>query len=138
MLNLTNISSFFIGISYSLLMLNKIYFGVSLCIGILILICQNFKKLSGNLVTTIISKRKKILPIILFIILFIIFFTYNSILPIRSLQVLVYLLFILILSYFLYLSLNKKSLSKISYFLSLLIIIIACNKHDTGERIYVP
>ena len=45
MFNLTNISTFLIGMSYSFLIINKIYFGIVLSLGILIFLSQNFRKL---------------------------------------------------------------------------------------------
>ncbi len=119
MFNLTNISTFLIGTSYSFLIINKIYFGIVLSLGILIFLSQNFRKLKE------LSKisLKKIMFITTPCFFILVLFTFNSIIPWRSFEVLTYLILIFIFSFLFYRSLNNKKLDKISYFLSLSIFI---------------
>ena len=104
MLNIINISTFLIGISYSFLILNKIYFGIVLCIGIILLISQRTKKVWES--------QKKNLKKHTFLLIFISFFSiisiYNSILPERSAPVLLYFFLIIIFSNFLFFIMQEK------------------------------
>lgn len=116
MLNIINISTFLIGISYSFLILNKIYFGIVLCIGIILLISQRTKKVWES--------QKKNLKKHTFLLIFISFFSiisiYNSILPERSAPVLLYFFLIIIFSNFLFFIMQEKIIfNKIIYILFL-------------------
>lgn len=116
MLNIINISTFLIGISYSFLILNKIYFGIVLCIGIILLISQRTKKVW--------ECQKKNLKKHTFLLIFISFFSiisiYNSILPERSAPVLLYFFLIIIFSNFLFFIMQEKIIfNKIIYILFL-------------------
>lgn len=104
MLNIINISTFLIGISYSFLILNKIYFGIVLCIGIVLLISQRTKKIWESQKKNL----KKYSVLFIFISFFSILLTYNSILPARSAPVLLYFLLIIIFSNFLFIIMQEK------------------------------
>ena len=104
MLNIINISTFLIGISYSFLILNKIYFGIVLCLGIILLISQRTKKVWESQKKNL----KKYSILLIFISFFSIILTYNSILPERSAPVLLYFFLIIIFSNFLFFIMQEK------------------------------
>ena len=111
MLNIVNISSFLIGVSYSFLILNKIYFGFVLSLGILLLLSQRIKKIWKNQKQNL----KKNSVLFLLICMFAIILVYNSILPERSSLVLLYLFLIIIFSNF-YLLFSRKNNYEQNYF----------------------
>ena len=104
MLNIVNISSFLIGVSYSFLILNKIYFGFVLSLGILLLLSQRIKKIWKNQKQNL----KKNSVLFLLMSMFAIILVYNSILPERSSLVLLYLFLIIIFSNFLFIIFQEK------------------------------
>ena len=104
MLNIVNISSFLIGVSYSFLILNKIFFGFVLSLGILLLLSQRIKKIWKNQKQNL----KKNSVLFLLICMFAIILVYNSILPERSSLVLLYLFLIIIFSNFLFIIFQEK------------------------------
>ena len=104
MLNIINISTFLIGISYSFLILNKIYFGIVLCLGIILLISQRTRKVWESQKKNL----KKYSILLIFISFFSIILTYNSILPERSAPVLLYFFLIIIFSNFLFFVMQEK------------------------------
>ena len=116
MLNIINISTFLIGISYSFLILNKIYFGIVLCLGIILLISQRTKKFWESQKKNL----KKHTVLLIFISFFSIILIYNSILPERSAPVLLYFFLIIIFSNFLFFIMQEKIIfNKIIYILFL-------------------
>ena len=112
------LSTFLIAFSYTFLLRNHVYFGVALGTGTLILVILNISIIKAEL------PKYNFKPFLIFISIFLIC-SLNSIIPERSLEVLIYLVLIIIFSFFMYISISKNKIIKerlINYFvLSILI-----------------
>ena len=93
------LSTFLIAFSYTFLLRNHVYFGVALGTGTLILVILNISIIKAEL------PKYNFKPFLIFISIFLIC-SLNSIIPERSLAVFIYLILIIIFSFF-YISISK-------------------------------
>ena len=98
-------STFLIAFSYTFLIRNHVYFGIALGTGTLIIVLSNISIIRAEL------SKYNLKPFIIYIST-LLFSSLNSIILGRSLEVLVYLLLIIIFSFFLYISISKNNLIK--------------------------
>ncbi len=144
MKNISNYSIVLIGFSYTFLIINKIAFGITIGLGILVLL---------NKYKSIILKESKILVkkinkftifLFSFFILSFSFSTVNSIEIYRSLQVLIYLILFMTLSLLIYIIFHRKkteldlllkALSVSTLFNSILIFIYNITNYNSGELV---
>ena len=103
--NLTKLSGFFIGLSFPLLLIKPIPFGISLAIAFITIALGNKKLIFDSLATCI--KSKNFPPLLFFFLIFSIS-TFFSISPERSILVQIYLFSFIFISYFFFLNFREN------------------------------